>query len=295
MDVNYLQLASTLLATGAVGIVAWDDYRVRKTLERYTNLDVALNAPDVKLEKDVKIKTISFLDVKGFTTIASKFKADYVASILNAFSQTVSENLDKSGTFANFLGDGIMLSYDDAKIAVENTTKILNALEIAFKPVDLSIKVTAGIHTGDIFIGTVGNNRRMDYAFIGDAANTASRMQSLCGYYDEKIIISGDTIKAAGTEIESRFFQIDTVRVKGRDAALKVFSEPAPGGIYAGYASALSHYRTRRFDDAKAIFINLSKIAGEKSGVFERWAARCEIEKNVPPKDWDGIFTHSSK
>ena len=135
----------------------------------------------------------------------------------------------------------------------------------------------------------------MDYAYIGDAANTASRMQSLCGYYDEKIIISGDTIKAAGTEIESRFFQIDTVRVKGREAALKVFSEPSPGGIYAGYASALSHYRTRRFDDAKAIFINLSKIAGEKSGIFERWAARCETEKNMAAKDWDGIFTHSSK
>lgn len=295
MDGNYLQLASTLLMTGAVGIVAWDDYRVRKTLERYTNLDVALNAPDVKLEQDIKIKTIVFLDLKGFTTISSKYKANYVAGILNAFSQTVSDNLDKSGVFANFMGDGIMVSYDDAKIAVENTIKILNALEIAFKSVDLSIKITAGIHTGDIFTGTVGNYKRMDYAYIGDAANTASRMQSLCGYYDEKIIISGDTIKAAGTEIESRFFQIDTVRVKGREAALKVFSEPSPGGIYAGYASALSHYRTRRFDDAKAIFINLAKIGGEKSGIFERWAARCETEKNMAAKDWDGIFTHSSK
>ena len=295
MDASYLWLASNILSMGAVGVVAYDDYRVRKTLERYTNLDVAINAPDVKLEKDIKTKTISFLDMKGFTTMASKYRADYIANILNTFSQTVSENLDKSGTFANFIGDGIVLSYDDAKIAVENTIHILNVLDIAFKSVDLSIKITAGIHTGDIFTGTVGNFKRMDYAYIGDAANTASRMQSLCGYYEERMLISGDTINAAGQEVEALFFQVDTVRVKGREAALKVFAEPSPGGICAAYSSALSCYRTRRFDDAKSIFVNLTKIAGEKSGVFERWAARCEVEKSISPKDWDGIFTHSSK
>ena len=48
MDSNLILFANNLLWMGAVGAVVLDDSRVRKTLERYTNLDVALNAPEVK-------------------------------------------------------------------------------------------------------------------------------------------------------------------------------------------------------------------------------------------------------
>ena len=54
MDSNLILVINNLAWMGAVGAVILDDYRVRKTLERYTNLDVAINAPDVKLEKDIK-------------------------------------------------------------------------------------------------------------------------------------------------------------------------------------------------------------------------------------------------
>ena len=288
---NPLLFFMLLISTTTIAVyLIIDDIRVRLMFERYTNAKIAFTAPDVCLESNIEEKTFLFVDVTSFTTLSEKYSADYIASILNCFSRAVVENV-KGGRVLKFLGDAVLVCYDDAQTAIENTIFISKRVEDALRKVKVDVKATYGLHTGRAYIGTIGGRQRMDYTAIGDAVNVASRLQGLCKEYEEKIIISGDTVKL--TELQPTLFHIDSIKVKGRESALKIYTLPASGAIFEGYVSALSLYRNRKFDDAASVFRSLSKI--EKPDLFKKWATRCELEKLEDAQKWTGIKTHTKK
>jgi class 3 adenylate cyclase len=58
------------------------------------------------------------------------------------------------------------------------------------------------IHTGEVVVGNIGFDKKMDYTVIGDAVNTVFRLQNLAKSYRNGILISVNTMRAVRSRLE---------------------------------------------------------------------------------------------
>jgi len=133
--------------------------------------------------------TVVFIDICGFTKISERETPDNVVSLLNRyFDVIVKEIIAQTGIVDKFIGDAVMAVFRgefhldraiEASLAVRKQINDLPAQESnTFVP-----KVSIGINSGDMISGNIGSAslRRLDYTVIGDAVNTAQRLQDAAG------------------------------------------------------------------------------------------------------------------
>jgi adenylate cyclase len=146
--------------------------------------------------------TIFFSDIADFTTISETMKPSELSShISEYFNELTNIIMEHNGTVDKYIGDAIMAFWnapveikDHARVACRATLKIsqrVSELEKKWraegKPV---FRTRIGINTGDVVVGNMGSEQRLNYTVIGDPVNLASRLESLNKYYGSNIIIS---------------------------------------------------------------------------------------------------------
>jgi class 3 adenylate cyclase len=176
--------------------------------------------------------TILFSDIRGFTSMAEHMTPEAVVTDLNEyFSAMVDVVFRHGGTVDKYIGDGIMAifgaplpQHDHALQAVLAADAMrlalgeLNAKRTADGKSPLEIGV--GIHTGECVVGNIGTAERMDYTAVGDAVNTASRIEGLTKELGADVLLSGETYRQlVGRVLTS---PREPLRVKGRTAPIEV-------------------------------------------------------------------------
>ncbi len=162
------------------------------------------------LKNEILEATVMFIDVCGFTGITEKIPANTVVTLLNGlFDKMVSEIIAQSGHVDKFLGDAVMAVFRgdfhldraiDAALAIRKQieeTDEITVGEIRFKP-----QISIGINPGEMLSGNIGSAslKRLDYTVIGDAVNTAQRLQSVAKA--GQILITADAYEKAKESFE---------------------------------------------------------------------------------------------
>ena len=141
------------------------------------------------IEGERKLVTVLFADVAHFTSISEKLDPENVHSLMDGCFKLLMEEIHRyEGTINQFLGDGIMaifgapVTYEDhAQRACQAALAIQRALvdygERIKKVHDTDFKMRIGLNTGQVVVGKIGDDLRMDYTALGDTTNIAFLLQ----------------------------------------------------------------------------------------------------------------------
>jgi adenylate cyclase len=178
---------------------------VRRVLEKRTSLDaLALGGQKVTV-------TIMATDLRGFTAMSKSFRPEDVVAQLNAYHGAMVEQVDRhGGSLDKFVGDGALVVFGldmsdspvpdaGAQAAVDcarSMMSALSALNSARTAAGLDpLRMGIGIHTGEVIAGNIGAvSRRLEFTVIGDAVNTAVRLESATKELGVVAVASGATI-----------------------------------------------------------------------------------------------------
>ena len=258
-------------------------------------------------ERDV---SILFSDVRGFTSISERLTPTQVADLLHRYFTPMTRVIvAELGTMDKFIGDAIMAFWNAplpvpghparAVAAALAMTARLDHLNQAFRrDFGLTIESGIGLHRGRVRVGNFGSEDLFDYTVIGDAVNLASRLESLTKFYGVRILASEDVRLEA--ESVAAFEPVDTVRVKGKARAVRIFSvlgraeRQARAAELDAARQAHAHYTGRQFAAAATAYAALA--ASHPHQVYAIFAARAAALAATPPDDdWDGVFEHTDK
>lgn len=235
--------------------------------------------------------TVCFTDMSGFSGICETLPAERISFLLKEILPPALEVIRKAGGEVDkIIGDAILYRHDDAAQAVAMTEAVNGALEkaagnIAGKLGCPHLAFSTGIHTGEVFICQIGSKGGfVDFTTIGDAVNTASRVQGLCKYYGVQALITGKTFNFAG-KLEG-YKRLDVIAVKGKEQPIEIYAKEPYSGKWLEFEAARTLYAGGEFTRAKQAFV----LAG-----FKMWAWRCEQLEKSPPQEWKGVWKWSQK
>ncbi len=185
---------------------------------------------DVRLGDQVQgTMSVLFADIRGYTTLSEQMTPKENFYFINAYHKRIGPIISTHGGFiGQYYGDGFMAIFmHNPQLAIQAAVDMQNKIQEynkrRLKKQRQTIRVGIGIHTGDLMMGIIGDEKRMDTAVISDAVNTASRLEGLTKHFHSKIIISESTFqhleKKSG--VESRF--LGKVAVKGKQQILPIY------------------------------------------------------------------------
>jgi adenylate cyclase len=138
------------------------------------------------------------------------------------------------GRLDKFIGDGVMALFGIEEGPEEGCRRALDAarrmamglsrLNEALKmDLDQMLKLGIGIHCGPAIVGEMGHGSAMHLTAIGDAVNTASRLESATKDFGAELVISAEVAERAGAEGLGGFdWQHETVTLRGKSEPLAV-------------------------------------------------------------------------
>lgn len=208
--------------------------RIRETFGKYVSESVASalmrEAGDDRLRGETREATLMFTDIEGFTALSERLPPDTLIAVLNEYLETVLAPIQKHGGVVNsFIGDGIFASFNmplanerHARSAIAAAAEIQHALRDRVFAGGVRLATRIGVNSGTVIGGTIGAGERLSYTLLGDAVNTAARLQELNKTYGTRILVTETTRLAAGDGW--RFARIGEVPIRGRSGGLLLHS-----------------------------------------------------------------------
>ena len=267
--------------------------------------------------------TAFFSDIQNFSTFSEALEPTRMVALMNEYLTVMSQViLDNEGTLDKYIGDAIVAFYG-APAPVENhekkscTTALLmeDALENLrqkwrrendWPDIVYSMQHRIGLNCGKMVTGNMGSEMRMNYTMMGDTVNLAARLESSAKQYGVYNFVGENIYEETKDEFIFRF--LDFVQVKGKNIPVKVYelvsakdnADNHTVNLIKVFEEGLDHYYQQQWDKALAHF---KKAEGMEDHFTSRnttpsavFIERCTMFKDNPPgKDWDGVWTMTSK
>lgn len=181
--------------------------------------------------------TVMFVDLRGFTTFADSQPVEQVIRVLERYQGTMGDAvLDHGGTLVDYLGDGLMAAFGAPIETVDHADRaVAAAREIAGERLDAfnawlraegiaeGFRIGIGLNSGRVMSGTLGSERRVDYAVIGDTVNTAARIEQLTKETGHAALIADQTRTNMTGSTDTLTF-VDEVEIRGKQSRIKLWT-----------------------------------------------------------------------
>jgi class 3 adenylate cyclase len=289
------------------------EQKIRNIFQRYVPKEVIdrfFENPESMLVGENRVLSVLFSDIRSFTTISERMAPDDLVNSLNRyFNVMVDLIIARGGIVDKYIGDAIMAFFgapvkheDDALQSVMAGLEMDAALagfnasqKAAGKP---EFHIGVGINFGEVTVGNIGTEKKMDYTVIGDMVNLASRLEGLTKQYHQRVIISETLHEKVKDSVPCRL--LDSVAVKGKKLGVKIYSaklslDTAEREAWDMHNAAMEDYYGRNFGKAARIFAEVSRRLPDDFA-SQLLRDRCLLYENEPPAtDWDGVEVMKTK
>jgi adenylate cyclase len=217
--------------------------RVRGMFSRFISPEMVnqlLETQDINsLNKRTEL-TILFSDIRGFTSISERLAPEEVVGLLNPYLQVMSEVIHQhGGTVDKYEGDAIVAFFGEPIPHPDHAIRAARAsLEMRQELKELTrqwqaegrfadvFEMGIGLNTGEVFVGLLGSEQRVNYTVIGDTANMAARIQDLTKEYGFPVLLSQTTYE----QIKEKFpahFVAETI-LRGKTEPVQIYRLAVP-------------------------------------------------------------------
>lgn len=239
-----------LFSTGAViAIAVWRArgllYRIAQETEQCLNLtrflpqtifeglnDEAMR--ELRQGRQVNL-TVMFLDIRGFTKMSEAMSPEDTSIFLTKYRSHILDIIDQHGGIVDkFIGDGAVVIFgasglenDAANASISAAKELMRRFEIwstertssGLSPFEVGI----GMNFGDVFLGAIGDDRRVEFTVVGDNVNIASRIEQLTKSEPYKIIATQALIQAAFDEPDADWINAGDRHVRGHEEPITIW------------------------------------------------------------------------
>jgi class 3 adenylate cyclase len=169
---------------------------------------------DKPIIEEIRTITLLNIDLRGFSKLAMQIGPQKTVALLNSFFQVMGGIVFKhSGIVDKYLGDGFLALFGapvastrDADNAVAAAFEMKHSLPAVNKflknKLGAAVDMGISIHTGEVVVGNIGFDKKMDYTVIGDSVNTVFRLQNLTKTIPNGILIGENTLRAVRSRLE---------------------------------------------------------------------------------------------
>ena len=224
------------------------------------------------IERDL---TVLFSDVRGFTSFSETRPPAEVFRFLNGYLGVVGPLVRANGGFIDkYIGDAVMALFpNDPAHAVQTAVAMQLAVarlnENPTTPGDPPLRLGIGVHSGRLALGVLGEQERRETTVIGDAVNTAARLESLTKRLGASILIS-EALHLALPALPARR-RLGAFAVAGRQQLVVVYQ-------------VIAHHPEERIAELLAVApqLEVALAAGERGDPNEAVAIALDVLARVP-------------
>ena len=274
--------------------------RINKSLSRFVPLEFLenLNKNSIldiyrgdKIEKNM---VILFSDIRSYTKLCEKMTPEENFDFINAYLERLGPVIrNHKGVVDKYIGDAIMALFRDntetavhCAIEMQREVQKFNEKRVArgHEPIATGI----GLHKGDVMLGIIGEEQRIEGTVIADAVNLASRFEELTKVFGASIIISDDYMKSLDNydTFNSRF--LGEVSISGIREPKKIYE------IVDGYAEkvdlfnqtkelfeeAIQFYHNSKYESALELFGSVLTV-NQYDRVATYYVSRCKEKLEI--------------
>ena len=176
---------------------------------------------------------ILFADLRAFTQFAEHKLPYDVVFVVNQYFRSMGQAVEQAGgQLDKFIGDGVMALFGlenssadgcrQALLAARGMAEALDQLNQALShDMEEPLRIGIGIHAGTVIVGEMGYARVTSITAIGDAVNTASRLEQLTKEFGAQLVVSRRVAKRAGVDL-GRFPRRE-IEVRGRVQSMSIY------------------------------------------------------------------------
>jgi adenylate cyclase len=211
---------------------------LQDTFGKYLSIEIArelINNKKVNLGGEDMEAAVMFCDIRNFTPLSETMSASSLVEFLNNYFHYITPPIkEHNGVINKFIGDAVMAIYtpmlgsaDYAADAVRAAAAMRRALAEynASGKAPGKVEFGIGIHCGKLVAGNIGTAARLEYTFIGDTVNVASRLESKTKDFKTDIIVSEAAMeKARGSLGGAIIFEpLGKTALKGKAETMELY------------------------------------------------------------------------
>ncbi len=218
--------------------------------------------------------TILVCNMRNFDTFSAQLTTEENFKFINSFLKVFGPVIREHGGFTSrYLGPGMLTLFPNSPHAALKAAVQLRAIletynsnrqKVSYEPIDIGIAV----HTGDVMIGIIGEEQRMEGSVVSNHVQLALDLERLSQKLGVTVLLTEETMQAMKRKVPGHYRNLGSFQIGEEDRTIELFDlyEGDPEHIKqlkdetkAQFEHAVELFRNGRFYDARECFVSVVK------------------------------------